>query len=152
MSRSLFGVLSLVALAGCSSGAQQAGPASPPATPSPPASPTAVTPTPAPSPATDAPADVAVGSLAPNPDRVVRIKGVVSSVVGMRMVPPKVILKVSDNSGTVTVVINEQAQISEGTKMELVGTYKAIPSPMYNGPGEAPTEDVFVVERYLDLP
>lgn len=151
MSRPLLGVLSLLALVGCSSGAQQAAPASPPAAP--PSSP--ASPPPAavdPGPAADAPVDVPIGNLSPDPDRVVRIKGVVSSVVGMRMVPPKVILKVSDNSGTVTVVINEQTQISEGTKMELVGAYKAVPSPMYNGPGEAPTEDVFVVERYLDLP
>lgn len=98
------------------------------------------------------PADVAIADLAPDPEREVRIKGVISSVVGMRLVPPKVILKLTDDSGTVTAVINEKAQLAEGTKMELVGKYMSVPSPMHNGPGEAPPEDVFVVERYLDLP
>jgi hypothetical protein len=139
-------------LLGCPSGAQQAGPSAAPVS-QPPAAPPPVAGAPAPQPAAaNAPVDVAIADLTPDPDRVIRIKGVISSVVGMRLVPPKVILKVTDNSGTATVLINEQVQLSEGTKMELVGSYKTIPSPMYSGPGEAPTEEVFVVERYLDLP
>jgi len=98
------------------------------------------------------PADVAIADLTPDPDRDVRIKGVISSIVGMRLVPPKLILKLTDNTGTVIAVINEKVQLSEGTKMELVGRYRTAPSPMHNGPGDAPTEQVFVVERYLDLP
>ena len=70
----------------------------------------------------------------------------------MRLVPPKLIFKVTDASGTVLAVINEKAQLKEGTRLELVGTYHEIPSPMYSGPGEAPKETVFEVERYIDLP
>jgi hypothetical protein len=83
---------------------------------------------------------------------VVRVTGVITRILGMRLVPPKIIFNVTDNSGTVKVVINEKAQLTEGTKMELVGRYKTIPSPNHSGPGDAPTEEVFVVERFLDLP
>lgn len=98
------------------------------------------------------PDDVAIGDLTPDPARTVRVKGVLSSIVGMRLVPPKLIFKITDNSGTVLAVINERLQLSEGTNLELVGQYRSIPSPMHTGPGEAPEEAVFVVERYLDLP
>jgi hypothetical protein len=102
-------------------------------------------------PAADAPADVEIGSLMSDPEKVVRIKGVISKVVGMRLVPPQRILEVTDNTGTVKVVIYDEAQFTEGTKMELVGKYKPIPSPTHDGPDEAPKEPIFVVERFLDL-
>jgi len=122
-----------------------------PAGPGPaPAANTAPAPEPAASP--DAPADVSIGDLVVDKQRVIRIKGVISAIVGMRLVPPKVIFKVTDDTGTVLVLINEKAQLSEGTRMELVGHYKSIPSPTYGGPDEAPPQNIFVVDRYLDLP
>ena len=106
----------------------------------------------APERAADAPDDVAISDLVPDPGRVVRIKGVLSAVVGMRLVPPQRIFQVTDRTGAVKVVIYEEVQLKEGTRLELVGRYKAIPSPMHTGPDEAPPENIFVVERYLDLP
>jgi hypothetical protein len=103
-------------------------------------------------PSKDAPLDRSIGALTAGEERQVRIKGRLSAIIGMRLVPPKLIFKVTDASGTVLAVINEKAQLKEGTKLELVGTYHEIPSPMYSGPGEAPKETVFEVERYLDLP
>lgn len=102
-------------------------------------------------PTTAGPTDVPIGEISLDPEQTIRIKGMISAVLGMRMVPPKVIFKLTDNTGTVTAIIMEQTTLSEGARMELVGVYKQIPSPMYAGPGEAPLEDVFVVERYLDL-
>jgi hypothetical protein len=102
-------------------------------------------------PAADAPTDVEIANLVSDPEKVVRIKGVISKVVGMRLVPPQRILELTDNSGTVKVVIYDEAQFTEGTKMELVGQYKPIPSPTHDGPGEAPKEPIFVVERFLDM-
>lgn len=139
----------LVVLAACSSGASKpatTGPGQP--EPGAPGSAAA----PAPAAAMGGPADVAIGDLVVDKERTVRIKGTVTAVVGMRLVPPKVIFKVSDGSGTVTAVINEQVQLTEGNKFELVGTYDSVPSPTYDGPGEAPRENIFVVERHLDLP
>lgn len=126
-------------------------PAPPPARTPSSASPVAA-PAPGPEPKPAGPADVAIGELVLDAERTVRIKGVVSEVLGMRLVPPKVVFKVADQTGAVTVVINEQVQITEGTKMELVGKYGSFPSPMHSAPGEAPKESVFVVERFLDLP
>lgn len=96
-----------------------------------------------------APATVTVGELAPDADREVRVTGVVEQILGMRLVPAKVIFKIRDNTGSVTVVINEKAEITEGQRVEIVGYYKAIPSPMHDGPGEGPEEPVFVVDRFI---
>lgn len=85
------------------------------------------------------------------PAKTVRIRGVISSIVGIRMVPAKVIFKISDSSETLTVVLNERVTLKEGTRVELVGRYKKMPSPTHTGPGEPPWEAVFEVERYLDL-
>ncbi len=101
---------------------------------------------------TNLPPDLRISDLTLDPDKEVRIKGQVIEIVGMRMVPPKVIFKVYDGSETVMAVINEQLQLNGGEKMELVGKYMEIPSPMHTGPDEAPKESVFVVERYLILP
>lgn len=106
---------------------------------------------PAPEAGPTGPVTVAIGALQPNPDREVRVKGVVSRVLGMRLVPPKVIFQLTDDSGSVTAVINEKAQLSEGTTLELVGRYHSVPSPMHSGPGTPPQEPTFVVDRYLDL-
>ena len=103
-------------------------------------------------PSKDAPLDRSIGELSGGEVRQVRIKGVLSAIVGMRLVPPKLIFKVTDRTGTVLAVIKEKAQLKEGTKLELVGRYHEIPSPMYSGPGEAPKETVFEVDRYIDLP
>ncbi len=93
--------------------------------------------------------NVPIGELAVNAENEVRVAGVVSRVLGMRLVPPKMIFQVSDSSGTVLVVVNEKASFTEGQKIELVGHYKSIPAPMYNGPGDAPEEPVLVVDRYI---
>ncbi len=85
------------------------------------------------------------------PAKTVRIRGTVSSIVGIRMVPAKVVFKISDSRETLTVVINERVTLKEGTRVELVGRYKKMPSPTHTGPGEPPWEAVFEVERYLDL-
>jgi hypothetical protein len=138
-------------LAACSSGAPKPATTGP-GQPEPGSTGTAGAPAAAPAAAMGGPAELAIGDLVVDKERTVRIKGMISAIVGMRLVPPKVIFKVTDNTGTVTAVINEQAQLSEGTKVELVGTYDSVPSPTYDGPGEAPREDIFVVERHLDLP
>jgi len=149
MNRWLVLILLALALPGCASPTQQGNTA--PAGPAPTATPT---PAPAPTPSVEstAPPDIPVGQLVPDADRVICVKGTISSIVGIRLVPPKVILKVTDDTGTVLVLINEKAQLSEGMRVELVGNYKPIPSPTYDGPGEAPLQNVFVVDRYLDLP
>lgn len=85
-------------------------------------------------------------------DRLLRLAGVVNRVLGMRMVPQSVIFEFRDNTGTVRVVINEKADLNVGDRIELVGSYRHIPSPMYTGPGEAPKDNVFVVERFLVFP
>ena len=102
--------------------------------------------------ASDAPRDVQISALAPDAAAIVRIRGVVAQVVGMRLVPPRLIFAVRDNSGTVTALISEKTELSEGARIELVGTYKPIPSPMHTGPGDAPEEPIFVVERYFRMP
>jgi hypothetical protein len=86
-----------------------------------------------------------------DPARTVRIRGVITSIVGIRMVPATIVFKISDSTETVTVVINERVNLREGTKIELVGRYKEVPSPTHAGPGEPPRVAVFVVDRYLDL-
>ncbi len=98
------------------------------------------------------PVELRVSDLTIDPDRTVRITARVDSILGMRLVPPKVIFKISDSQETITVLINEKVTLKEGMKIELVGHYKTIPSPMYTGPGEAPKEAVFVVDRFLDIP
>jgi hypothetical protein len=151
-------VLVVLLVAGIGCGARQpaepapaqrypAGPAqgAPPATPPSPESGTGTA-------STSGPAEVPIGELSPNPDRTVRVKGVVSNVMGLRLVPPKVVFKIRDVSGTVTAVINERIQLEEGTRLEVVGTYSRVPSPMYTGPGDAPLDAVLVAERYLELP
>jgi hypothetical protein len=130
------------------------GPAAPPArtgpaSPPPPLAREMAKPT---GPSKDAPLERSIGELTSGEVRQVRIKGVLSAIVGMRLVPPKLIFKVTDRTGTVLAVINEKAKLKEGTKLELVGSYHEIPSPMYSGPGEAPKETVFEVDRYIDLP
>ena len=139
--------LLLLALASVSCGSPASTPA---ATPAPP--PSAAEPAAHPSERPTAPAEQAIGDLSPDPKRTVRIRGMVTQIVGLRLVPPQVIFKIQDRSGAVTAVIYEQVQLDEGKKLELVGKYHNIPAPTYTGPGEAPREDVFVVERYLDLP
>ena len=96
--------------------------------------------------------ELRVSDLTIDPDRTVRITARVESILGMRLVPPKVIFKITDSQETVTVLINDKVTLKEGMMIELVGQYKTIPSPMYTGPGEAPREAVFVVERFLDIP
>jgi hypothetical protein len=103
-------------------------------------------------PAPDAPQDLEIASLSPDPDRIVRIKGVLAASIGMRLVPEMLVFTLTDSTGTVLAVIKENVQLKEGIRLELVGRYHAVPSPMYRGPGEAPKETVFEVERYLDLP
>ncbi len=97
------------------------------------------------------PVTLKIKELHVDPAKSVRIRGVITSILGIRMVPAKVIFKISDSSETITVVINEQVQLKEGTQVELVGRYKELPSPMHTGPGEPPREAVFEVERFLDL-
>jgi hypothetical protein len=100
----------------------------------------------------DKPVELRISALTVDPGKTVRIRGTIASVLGIRLVPPKVIFKVSDSTEMVTVVINEQVTLKEGARIELVGKYRNVASPMYTGPGEAPKEAVFVVERFLDLP
>jgi hypothetical protein len=97
------------------------------------------------------PVTLRIKQLQVDPAKSVRIRGVISSILGVRMVPAMVIFKISDSSETITVVLNEQVQLKEGTEVELVGRYKELPSPLHNGPGEPPREAVFEVERFLDL-
>ncbi len=99
-----------------------------------------------------APVTLKISELSVAPDKPVRIRGTITSIVGMRMVPAKVIFKISDSTETITVVINEQVQLKEGARIELVGRYKQMPAPMHTGPGEPPRQAVFEVERYVDLP
>ena len=143
----------LSALVGCQSGGQQ------PAAPHPAASgqpaPEHAAPAAADSdedaPAAAGPAVLRISELTVDEDRTVRITGTIVTIEGLRMVPPKVIFKVSDSQETVTVLIKKQVSLREGARIELVGRYQEIPSPMYQGPGEPPKQAVFVVERYLDL-
>ncbi len=100
----------------------------------------------------DRPVDLRIRELVVDPGKTVRIRGIVSSIVGIRLVPPKVIFKITDSVETITVLINEQITLKEGMRIELIGKYKEIPSPAHSGAGEPPREAVFVVERYLDLP
>ncbi|MCC6749634.1 MAG: hypothetical protein IT371_18355 [Deltaproteobacteria bacterium] len=119
-------------------------------TPSPPR---AATPVAAPPPerAPDAPEELKIAALRPGATGLARVRGSVATVVGMRLVPPKVVFRLADGSGSVLVVINEQLQLSEGTKLELVGKYREMDSPMHSDPTPAPKEMVFEVERYLQL-
>ena len=93
-----------------------------------------------------------ISSLTVDASRQVTIKGYVSALVGLRMVPERTIFKVRDKTGEVLAVIEKRdSALQEGLKLEIVGTYKMIPSPMYTGPGKAPQEAVLVVDRYLTL-
>lgn len=98
------------------------------------------------------PLELRISELEVNPDRTVRIVGIITAIDGIRLVPPKVIFRVSDSDETITVLIKEQTTLQEGTRIELVGTYQEIPSPVHDGAGEPPRQAVFVVERYLTLP
>lgn len=98
------------------------------------------------------PERVSIGDLQIDAQRTVRISGVVSRIIGMRLVPPQRILEVRDRTGGVTVLIKSKKTFGEGTQMDLIGVYKKIPSPTHTGPGEAAEEPIFVVERFLDLP
>jgi hypothetical protein len=100
--------------------------------------------------APDRPAELRIRELTVDPAKTVRIKGVISSIVGIRAMPATVIFKITDSTETITVVINEQVRLREGATIELVGKYKEVPSPSHSGAGEPPREAVFVVERYLD--
>jgi len=94
-----------------------------------------------------------ISRLSPSATKEVRIRGTISKVIGVRMVPPRTIFELRDASGTATLVIKERKQsLTEGTKMEAVGNYMEAPDPMYTGPGEAPKKVIFVVDRYIDMP
>jgi len=98
----------------------------------------------------DRPAELRIRELKVDAEKTVRIKGVISSIVGIRAMPATVVFKITDSTETITVVINEQVRLREGATIELVGKYKEVPSPTHSGAGEPPREAVFVVERYLD--
>jgi hypothetical protein len=108
--------------------------------------------TPVQEPAELRPIDLRVKDFAVGAKRNIRANGLITTILGIRLVPAKIIFKFADGSGEVTAVINEQVTLKEGSKIELVGKYVMAPSPMYSGPGEPPMEEVFVVERYLALP
>lgn len=97
------------------------------------------------------PVTLKIKQLQVDPAKSVRIRGVISSILGIRVVPARVVFKISDSSETITVVINEQVRLREGTEVELVGRYKELPSPIHDGPGEPPRQAVFEVERFLNL-
>jgi len=97
--------------------------------------------------------DTTIVDLVPDAEQVVRIGAVVVQTLQMRLVPPMIVFRVRDKSGgEVNVLLKEQKVLQEGTRLELVGKYHEVPSPSYSGPGEAPPELLFVVERYLVLP
>ena len=91
-----------------------------------------------------------ISDLQVDPAKTVHIRGVISSILGIHKVPAKVVFRISDSTETITVVINEQRELKEGTRVELVGRYKQLPSPTHRGPGEPPREAVFEVERFLE--
>jgi hypothetical protein len=101
---------------------------------------------------TNRPVELRISDLTVDPEKTVRISGTIASIEAMRLVPPKVIFKITDSTETITVLINEQVTLKEGMRIELVGRYKNIPSPSHSGPGEPPREAIFVVERFIDLP
>ncbi|MFH1130998.1 MAG: hypothetical protein V1754_06660 [Pseudomonadota bacterium] len=107
---------------------------------------------PAPEPMVKAPENITIDKLQQDPNKVVRIRGYVSAVLGMRMVPRQTIITMRDDTGAVTAVIEDEDSLKEGTEVELTGRYQEIPSPMYNGPDEAPKEPVFVVESVFRVP
>jgi hypothetical protein len=102
--------------------------------------------------AADAPQDLTIDRLTPDEEKVVRLRVVVTALKGMRLVPPMMIFTAEDDTGSVTVVIKDKVEFSEGARLELVGRYKPIPSPTHDGPPPAPEEPIFVVERFIDLP
>jgi len=96
--------------------------------------------------------DLPIGRLQVDPETTVRIVGFVSELGQIRMVPPRTVFRLRDDSGAVTVVLEERQVLTEGTRLELVGKYKEIPSPAHVDVEDAPPEACFVVERYLVLP
>ena len=140
------------ACASSTTGSPAGTPENPP--PSAPSSPSAPPPEAPPSdaPAKDAPRDMRISALLPDAQKVVRVRGVVTEVLGLQLVPPKFIFNVRDESGTVMALINDKSDLSEGSKVEIIGIYKVIPAPRHGGPGPAPEESVLVVDRYLTLP
>lgn len=100
----------------------------------------------------DALVDVPIGRLSLDPSRSVRVVGMVSQLGQLRMVPPLTVFRLRDDSGAVTVVLDERKVLDEGTRLEIVGRYKEIPSPAHVDVDDAPHEACFVAERYLILP
>ncbi|MCA9671747.1 MAG: hypothetical protein KC503_39380 [Myxococcales bacterium] len=156
MLRTTLSSLSLLALvAGCASStpppAQPTNKKQPAKRADPPPKPAAPT---KPDRASDAATGVKIGSLTVDENKVVRVRGRVSSFKGIRLVPPSMIFTVTDGSGTLTAVIYEKQkpELREGVEVELIGTYKNTKSPMHQGPGTPPKEDVLVVDRYLISP
>jgi hypothetical protein len=99
----------------------------------------------------DQPIELRISQLKIDPAKTVRIQGYITAIKAIRLVPPNVVFAISDSKETITALIKEQIILKEGTKVELIGKYKEIPSPV-EGNAEAPREAVFVVERYTDLP
>lgn len=96
--------------------------------------------------------DMPIGRLSLDPSRSVRVVGMVSRLGQIRMVPPRTVFRLRDQSGAVTVVLDERKVLAEGTRLEIVGRYKEIPSPAHVDVDDAPSEACFVAERYLILP
>jgi hypothetical protein len=97
------------------------------------------------------PVELTISELKVDPARMVRIKGVIASIVTIQHVPAKVVFKLSDSKETITVLINRQLRLEVGTRVELVGRYAEIPSPTRGGHGEPPRQAVFEVERISDV-
>lgn len=96
--------------------------------------------------------DTPIGGLSLDPSRSVRVVGMVSQLGQIRMIPPRTVFRLRDDSGAVTVVLDERKVLAEGTRIEIVGRYKEIPSPAHVDVDDAPAEACFVAERYLILP
>ena len=98
------------------------------------------------------PLSVAISDLKVNRNATIRISGVVSETLGVQLVPARIIFVVSDGSGSVSALLNENKQFASGTRIELVGRYHEVRDPLHRGGEPVPITPMFVVERFLDLP
>lgn len=98
-----------------------------------------------------APESVAIGALQVSETTPVRVRGYVKEGIWLRLVPRRTVFMVGDRSGSAMALIKGKVDIALGMRIEAVGYYREIPSPVYAGPATPPAKKVLVIERFLKL-